>query len=200
MSFPPWAKLKLNTRLLDTDRDIAPQWTEPVLLILDKQYQIYRDLLKSTEKVELSLAHSGKQEVLDSFEDPKDPDNEQSKITPLVRTILVPIRFGDDPRNEFLFPDGRIGTRPEYACMSQSSGPRSDRIVEDIQERPQAVSSIALPGVPIIYESLNVAELTGNPQRTTPPPPPNRPPPPKAPPPVRTGGDNHPTKKQRSLH
>ena len=199
MSFPPWAKLKSNTRLRDMNREHASEWMEPFLLILDKQYQFFRDLLKSTEKVELSLAHSGKQEVLDSFEDPKDPDN-QTNLTSCVNTIIVPIRFGEDPRNEFLLPDGRIGTRPEYACMSQSSGPRSDKIVEDILERPQAVSSIALPGAPTISESLNVTELTLNPQRTTPPPPPNRPPPPKAPPPARTGGDNHPTKKPRSLH
>ncbi len=119
MSLPPWALLraKQSKAPIETteSRDhLEPNaaWVPPVYLQLEKHARYYRDLMKSTEKVELSLAHSGKDEVFDSFDDPLDPP--RAPPSERVQTVLVPIRSDMDPRMSF--DDGRrcVGTYPEY--------------------------------------------------------------------------------------
>ena len=203
MSLPPWARLKSLAKTSDNPTEAARPsgWIEPPELSLEKHFKFYRDLLKSTEKVELSLAHSGKTEVLDSFEDPGDPLVDKLAGKCRVQTILVPLRFGRDPRDEFIMHDGRVETRPEYKDSSHLLKLRMGT------ERDSHIESNGKPSpLPSPVTSLQAETQLGSetpPTRQTPPPPPtappNRPPPPKAPPPVRIEVD-HPSKKQRPLH
>ena len=204
---PPWARLKVQAKstTLKVSESSVSEWVEPPVIQLEKHFKFYRDLLRSTEKVELSLAHSGKSEVLDSFDDPGEPPiDRQSTIRPF-HTILVPLRFGQDPRDEFVMADGRVGTRPEYLDASYLKKLVLTRETDSIISGSEKPSPSPSPGSRITSESpmRSDSHTIQSPKRVTPPPPPtappNRPPPPKAPPP-HLKEDQHPSKKQRSLH
>ena len=203
MPLPPWARLKSQVKTIGDPVTASPEddWKEPPELLLEKHFKFYRDLLKSTEKVELSLAHSGKAEVLDSFDDPNDPVVDKMKGNAIVATILVPLRFGRDPREDFVMHDGRVGTRPEYKESSYLVKLRAGTENDSHVNRYGKHSPLPSPGSRPQSETQVGSETP--PGRITPPPPPaappNRPPPPKAPPPVRIE-DDHPPKKQRPLH
>ena len=204
MSLPPWARLKTHAKHVNVIDNSSSNvdWTEPPWLFLDKHFRFYRDLLKSTEKVELSLAHSGKTEVLDSFDDPTDPTEDPQVAVARVIPILVPLRFDQDPRDEFKQPDGRVGIRPEYKDPSYIQKLLLRRESGSIGIPSENPSPSPSPGSRMITESPPVGSDTP-PARVTPPPPPtappNRPPPPKAPPPNRAD-DHNPSKKPRGLH
>lgn len=119
MSLPPWALLRNKQQTVPTettDIESTIDWSIPPYLNLEKHARYYRDLMKSTEKVELSLAHSGKAEVYDSFEDPADPSTKY--VTEKAHTILVPVRSEFDPRSKFIGESSSsrcVGTYPEYS-------------------------------------------------------------------------------------
>ena len=207
MASPPWARLKSQSKSANATvpTDSTSVWVEPAQLVLEKHCKFYRDLSKSTEKVELSLAHSGKSEVFDSFDDPLDPVADPTVSASRVATILVPLRFGQDPREEFVMADGRVGTRHEYMDPSYLQKLILRRETGSMVSGSEKPSPSPSPGSRIVQESPTGLDTQSiqSPARVTPPPPPtappNRPPPPKAPPPQRSD-DQNPAKKPRQLH
>lgn len=111
MTAPPWLALKKKTKAVDVVASM--DYECPNMIHLEKHVRFYRELLRSTEKVDLSLAHSGKEEVFGAYEDPADPANAQNGYT-AYNVILVPLRGDSDPRLEFLLADGSVDTRAEY--------------------------------------------------------------------------------------
>ena len=73
------------------------EWYLPSLLALDKHVKYYRDLSRSTEKVELTMAHAGKRETFDNTE-VRDVSSSTKNRYP---TINVTLREELDPRLAF---------------------------------------------------------------------------------------------------
>lgn len=171
MSAPPWLALKKKPKVVEITA--SADWEVPSQLHLEKHVRFYRDLLRSTEKVELSLAHSGKEEVFDVYGDPNEPGRgtfDYSKH----RVILVPLRGDMDPRLEFLREDGAVDTRPEYKDL--------DYLRRLLEQRAQYVtpgaSKSATPMGSPIGSRHPSPPIPMAPAGAPRPPPPNRPPPP----------------------
>jgi hypothetical protein len=168
MSLPPWAALRKPPRPEEPigGIQVTLDWETPPYVQLDRHVRHYRDLLRSTERVELSLAHSGVDEVMDASGDPADP--EPSGRSEKSSVILVPNRDEWDPRISRMDQvDGSVQAREEY---------RDAAILADLWGR---VTPVPTPS-----------------RRSFPPPPPPtgdarppryRPPPPRGPPPPPGG-------------
>jgi hypothetical protein len=198
-TLPPWAALRnKSTGPIRTETQARDGWQEPPLLLLDKHLRFYRDLLRSTEKVELSLAHSGKAEIFESLDDPRDPQQTVGASESTFPTIQVPIRFGVDPRSAFLREDGSLSGRPEYydiKFLSAIFEKRERASVTPLQSNgstPQPSPQSSAMSAPLIPEGRLFQAPPGPPPGA---PPVYRPPPPKAPPPLRPDDI---TKRQRT--
>jgi hypothetical protein len=116
MSLPPWHMLRTKPKPAETtDMGSNVTWVCPPLLQLEKHARFYRDLTRSTEKVELTLSHSGKSEVFSGLDSPSEPSVVHSSKHIKHDVILVPIRGDTDPRWEWKTPDGNLKT-PKIYC------------------------------------------------------------------------------------
>ena len=178
-TLPPWHALKIRAQPTNDHDSISENvdWVCPSLLNLEKHVRFYRDLLRSTEKVELTLSHSGKKEVAIGGDSPFDPTRPNGDGTVKHDVILVPIKTDLDPRVSLLKPDGSVDTRAEY---------KDPKHLEELISRreslaPPAGSKTGSPvGSPRSRPVVNIVPVGAKP----PPPAGSRPPPPpKAPPP-----------------
>ena len=179
-ALPPWHFLKAKGKEIKGADDMTTSlpWTAPGLLNLDKNVRFYRDLLRSTEKVELTLSHSGKKETFESHEDPAEPAKRSTDAKHTIFNIFV--RTEQDPRLEFARPDGTLGTRPEYTDVSYLR----EVLVRRAQTRTPGSSKNITPvgsprfsgGSPVMVPKKPPPPPPGHPDARPPPPPP-----PKAP-------------------
>ena len=117
MSAPaPWHLLRSKPKEQEEVREFASDsvWKCPPYIQLDRHVKFYRDLVKSTEKVELTLSHSGKTEVTVCGDSPAEPDIKHELRSRETNVILVPIRGDNDRRLPFIEGGGRVDTRPEF--------------------------------------------------------------------------------------
>ena len=147
-TLPPWHTLKSRPKNTDEEDLIAAvDWLCPPFLQLDKHVRVYRDLMKSTEKVELTLSHSGKAEVFDTYDDPQDPTrtSHQAAIKPEV--ILVPIRGDADPRMDCLSAkdEGVVLPRPEYRDSTNLRDILTRRAIQSTPAPSRAGSPLGSP-------------------------------------------------------
>jgi hypothetical protein len=182
-SLPPWHFLKSKSKESKEADDLhaSGEWHAPTELHLDKNVKFYRDLVKSTEKVELTLSHSGKKEVFESYDDPQEPSKRPIEGPAKDFVVNVTVRTDRDPRMEFVTPDGQLLTRPEYS----DSGYLREVLTRRAQLTASGSSKNVTPvGSPRYANSSPVMAA-----KKPPPPPagqpgvrPPPPPPPKAPP------------------
>jgi hypothetical protein len=162
-SVAPWHLLKSKQKesVEATEITAKTSWVCPASIQVERHARFYRDLLKSTEKVELTLSHSGKKEKTSTEENPGEPVVNRNGSRDGSEVILVALRTENDPRLEFLSSDGTVGTRPEY---------RDERnLTQILITRSQALTP---------YGSKSATPLS-SPKQT--PVEPRRPPPPSAP-------------------
>jgi hypothetical protein len=178
-SLPPWHRLKQKSK---EKNEITPmcaeyEWYLPPLVLLEKHVRSYRDLLRSTEKVELTLSHSGKREVMESTDEPGEPPKPMQEPASKHYVINVDLRTERDPRFVFVTKSGDIHTYPEYEDPTY--------LVELLRRRAAG----ATPGgskalTPIGSPRSNKGRSEAGFKKPAPPPgqPVKPPPPPKAPP------------------
>jgi len=87
------------------------EWHLPNFVALEKHVKFYRDLLRSTERVELVVAHAGKAEVF--------AQSEASDCETFDRlrypTVLVTAKEDLDPRLPYRSEsDGRVSVSPDF--------------------------------------------------------------------------------------
>jgi hypothetical protein len=180
-TLPPCHLLKSKVKDASEGRVMEPTvvWTKPPSLILEKNVKYYRDLLKSTEKVELTLSHSGKKETFECGESPSEPLKSSSSNNVKHSTILVPVRTDNDPRTAYILGNGDVDTRPEYKD--------NETLTSILVRRGQTATPTGSKSVTPVGSPKNISRSPSLVAKKPPPPPPpaNRPPPPpppKAPP------------------
>ena len=181
-TLPPWHSLKSRSSPAP-DQDVISEeviWACPPLLNLEKHVRFYRDLLRSTEKVELTLSHSGKKEVMVGGQTPGEPPRTQRDIFAKHDVILVPIKTDLDPRLNHVKADGSVDTRAEYKdpkflmelftrrdqMLTPSGSKNASPVSSPRNQRPQPLSVL-------------VGFKPPPPAGARPPPPPKAPPPEK---------------------
>jgi hypothetical protein len=183
MSGPaPWHLLRSKPKEHEEPKEFAggSVWICPPYIQLERHVKFYRDLVKSTEKVELTLSHSGKAEVTVCGDSPAEPDNKNND--PKARqssVILVPLRCEHDPRLPFIDDGGRLDTRPEFKDP--------ENLVRILLNRRQQLTPHGSRSVTPSSSPKQAEAAAGEPILKRPPPPAappgmRPPPPPKAPP------------------
>lgn len=173
--------LKAKSKSTDTsDMEATVEWVCPPFIQLDKHVRFYRDLMKSTEKVELTLSHSGKKEIFEDSESPSEPSKIASDTISRHEVILVPIRADLDPRRDLMDEEHGVRTRKEY---TDPEALRQVLIMRAHNATP-ATSRGASPLTSPRHTQSQVPVATpGAPGTARPPPPPGGPPGSKPPPP-----------------
>ena len=185
---PPWRALKAKATKLQMDNELSEQveWRTPEFILIDKHLRFYKDLLRSTERVELTLSHSGKKEVMEATEDPSEPSRASRDASTRPNVILIPTRTDNDPRMVMMNSDGSVVTRPEYqdetylremlSLRGRFNTPGPSKNPSPIGSPKQSGTSTPVNGFGVVKPS---PPSSGGPMK--PPPPPKAPPPEKRP-------------------
>lgn len=179
-SLPPWHFLKSKTKEPVDDNGLTASiaWVRPVPLCLEKNVKFYRDLLKSTEKVELTLSHSGKKETFECDDTPRDPERVSRENLGKHTVVLVQLREDNDPRLPYILANRDVDTRPEYKD--------TEHLMSILLRRAQMATPAGSKSMTPVGSPRNSAENVNASAKKPPPPPagsrPPPPPPPKAPP------------------
>jgi len=183
---PPWRALKPKSSdtLMSENCEICNEWRLPEVIALEKHVRFYKDLLRSTERVELTLSHSGKKEVTEGTSDPSEPSRSSREASSRHEVIMIPVRTENDPRASLVQKDGSVKTRPEYRdeLYLRELVLRRGRIITPVSSRnPSPIGSPKHSGTstPLNSFGSKPSPPAGGPGK--PPPPPKAPPPEKRP-------------------
>ena len=139
------------------------EWYLPSLIALDKHVKYYRDLLRSTEQVELRMAHLGKTEL---FTESEASDLQDSGDYIRYPTILVNLKEDTDPRLSLrVGTDGKVSVPEEYKDWQMIQSKRDDGRPESPAIKVDAIAALTLAKRQQLLQAANQPRRADSPKR-----------------------------------